>query len=75
MEKEILLVAFIWVVYRVTLYYGYQKLGIISTTLIVMLGPIFIYLLAYKFLKEKLTLRNIIASIIIIGCVVYAVLI
>jgi drug/metabolite transporter (DMT)-like permease len=72
---QVIVTAAIWVAYRIILYYGYTSIGIIETTLMVMLGPVFIYLFAWKFLKEKLTWRNIIASIIIIGCVLYTVLI
>jgi drug/metabolite transporter (DMT)-like permease len=61
----------IWTLYRVTIYYGYIHLGVISTTLVFMLSPILVYFFAWKFLKEKPSLRNIIASIIIICCVVY----
>lgn len=65
----------IWTIYRVTVYYGYIHLGVISTTLVFMLSPILIYFFAWKFLKEKPSLRNLIASIIIICCVVYGVFI
>jgi len=68
----ILLTGIIWFVYRIVLYYGYTHYGIIFTTLMVMLGPIFIYLFAYKFLKEKLNWRNIIAAVVIVLCVLYA---
>lgn len=61
-----------WFIYRVAVYYGYMSLGIISTTLITMLSPVFVYAFAKIFLKEKLRWKNIIASIIIIACVVYA---
>jgi drug/metabolite transporter (DMT)-like permease len=61
----------IWVLYRIIMYYGYVHLGIVSTTLAFMLSPIFIYLFAWIFLKEKPNWRNIIASIIIILCVLY----
>lgn len=64
----------IWVVYRVAIYFGYLKYGVIFTTLIVMLGPIFVYALASIFLKEKLNWKNIISALIIIACVVYAIL-
>lgn len=64
----------IWVIYRIMVYYGYLELGVIFTTLILMLGPLFIYLFTWKFLKEKLNWRNIIASIVIIGSVLYALL-
>ncbi len=62
----------IWIIYRVIVYYGYLTLGVIFTTLIVMLGPIFVYLFARIFLKEKVSKRNIIASGIIILCILYA---
>jgi drug/metabolite transporter (DMT)-like permease len=68
----ILLTAAIWVVYRVIVYYGYLKIGVIFTTLLVMLSPIFIYLFAKIFLKEKLSWRNIVASLVIAASVVYA---
>jgi drug/metabolite transporter (DMT)-like permease len=63
--------ALIWVVYRVVVYYGYTSLGIAETTLMIMLGPIFIYLFAWKFLKEKISKRNIVASIVILASVLY----
>jgi drug/metabolite transporter (DMT)-like permease len=72
---HIFIIAIIWVIYRVIIYYGYLNAGIIQTTLIVMLGPIFIYLFAWKFLKEKPTWRNLIASLIILCCVLYVAII
>lgn len=69
---HIFITAAVWVVYRIAIYYGYMKIGIISTTLMLLLGPIFIYLLAWKFLKEKPSWKNIIASLIIVACVAYA---
>ena len=71
----ILITGAIWAIYRIVIYWGYTNLGIIFTTLIIMLGPIFIYLLAWKFLKEKIRWKNILAALIILACVVYAVLI
>ena len=69
---QIFFTGLIWIVYRIAVYYGYLKIGVISTTLILMLGPIFIYVLAYFILKEKMSWRNFLASIIIIASVVYA---
>jgi drug/metabolite transporter (DMT)-like permease len=62
----------IWVIYRIAVYYGYLKYGIIFTTLIVMLGPIFVYSFAKIFLKEKLSWKNLVAAGIIIICILYA---
>jgi drug/metabolite transporter (DMT)-like permease len=69
---HLIILGVIWVVYRIITYYGYIKIGIISTTLILMLGPIFIYTFAKIFLKEKINKRNIISSVIILACVAYA---
>ena len=63
----------IWIVYRGILYYGYLTYGIVFTTLLFILAPIFIYLFAKIFLKEKLTWRNIIAAIIIVVCISYVI--
>ncbi|MFH1917669.1 MAG: DMT family transporter [Nanoarchaeota archaeon] len=71
-KYEIFGIGILWVVYRLIVYYGYLHYGVIFTTLIIMLGPVFIYLFAWKFLKEKLELRNIVAAVVIVGCVLYA---
>jgi drug/metabolite transporter (DMT)-like permease len=70
----ILVAGVLFVIYRVATYIGYVQYGIMFTTLIIMISPIFVYFLANKFLKEKLNWKNIISSIIIIACVLYAVL-
>jgi drug/metabolite transporter (DMT)-like permease len=64
-----------WVAYRVALYFGYSRYGVTFTTLIIMLSPVFIYVIANIFLKEKLSWKNILSSIIIVACVVYAILV
>lgn len=69
---QIFLTGLIWIVYRIAVYYGYLKIGVISTTLVLMLGPIFIYALAYFILKEKISWRNVLAAIIIVASMIYA---
>lgn len=69
------IVSFIWIFYRVILYWGYEQLGIIFTTILLILTPVFIFIFAKIFLKEKATLRQIISAVIIIICVVIAVII
>lgn len=68
----IFLTGVIWVIYRIIIYYGYINLGVISTTLILMLGPIFIYTLAYFFLKEKISWKNLIAAAVVVASIIYA---
>jgi len=72
---HIFITGIVWVIYRTIVYYGYLNLGVIFTTLILMLGPVFVYLFARIFLKEKIEIRNIIASMVIIACVLYATLV
>jgi len=71
-KLQIFITGAIWVAYRIVVYYGYINYGVIFTTLMIMLGPIFIYLFAHLFLKEKADWRNIVAALIILGCVLYA---
>lgn len=68
---QILATGAIWFIYRIIIYFGYTNLGVVETTLTIMLGPVFVYLFAWKFLKEKIKIRNVISSIIIIACVIY----
>jgi drug/metabolite transporter (DMT)-like permease len=72
---QIFWISIIWIIYRIILYYGYVKIGIVSTTLMLMLGPILIYFSSCVFLKEKLNWRSILLSVVILGCVLYASLI
>lgn len=69
---QMLAIGTIWVAYRFIIYYGYVNLGVVSTTLTIMLGPALIYFFAWILLKEKLEWRNVIAGIIVLACVVYA---
>jgi drug/metabolite transporter (DMT)-like permease len=71
----ILITGAVYVGYRLATYFGYLNYGIIFTTLVTMIAPVAVYLLAWKFLKEKLNWKNIVSSIIIIGCIIYAILI
>jgi len=69
---QIFLTGFIWMIYRIVVYYGYLNVGVIFTTLLLMLGPIFIYALAYFILKEKIRWQNFAAAVIIVSSVAYA---
>ncbi len=65
-------VSFIWIAYRVLLYSSYLTQGVITTTLLFILTPVFIYIFSWKYLKEQFKWRNLIASIIIVICVALA---
>ncbi len=70
----VFLTALIWVSYRVIIYYGYGKLGIIYTTSLVILSPVLMLLFAAIFLKERPSLRQIICNAIIVVCVAASVI-
>ena len=67
-------VGIIWVLYRAIIYYGYESIGIVYTTLLFILSPVLMILFAVIFLKEKPSWRQIISTIIILVCVIAAVL-
>jgi len=67
-------VGIIFIIVRAILYWGYENLGIVYTTMILsILSPILILIFARIFLKEKMTKRHIISTIIILICVVAAI--
>jgi drug/metabolite transporter (DMT)-like permease len=69
-----LILGFIWTAYRTIIYYGYETYGIVFTTMILILSPVFLFIFAVIFLKEKPKKRNIISSAIILVCVILAVI-
>src|SRR3989344_810066 len=64
---EIFITGAIWVAYRLLVYYGYLNIGVVFTTLLLMLAPVFVYAFAHFFLKEKMSWKNFVASIVIVG--------
>lgn len=75
LKSNMILIGAIWVFYRFLLYTGYNLYGVIFTTLMFILAPVLIYISAIIFLKEKPTIRNTIASAIILACVAYAIIV
>ena len=63
------------VVYRLIIYYGYQNIGIILTTILFLLSSVLIYLSAAIFLKERIKKQQIISSIVIIVCIILSIII
>lgn len=56
----------------ILVFYGYKNLGIVLTTLILMLGPVLTYLFDFVFMKEKLKPKTIAAAVVILLSIVYA---
>lgn len=52
-------------------FYGFQTLGVIETTMILVMGPFFVYLASTKLFKEKLRKRDVAAAMVVVLCVLY----
>ena len=68
-----LITAFLWVSYRGILYYAYGIFGVVFTTTVFILSPVLIYIASWLFLKEKVSKKQVISSIVIVGCVLGAI--
>lgn len=53
----------------IIMFYGYQDLGVVLTTLIFLINPVAVYWLDIIILRERLKTRNIVASIVILAAV------
>ena len=68
----IFIIALMWIIYRAIIYYGYENLGIVYTTVLFILSPVLMFIFAIVFLKEKPTIRQIVSTCVILLCVVIA---
>jgi len=63
------------VVQMVLKFYGFERLGVIETTMVLLLGPIFVYIFSYLFFKEKQNfVKDAITASIIVACVLFVTL-
>lgn len=69
----ILAIGALWAIYRAIMYYGYQHLSIMLTTTMFILSPVFVFIFAIVFLKEKPNWRQIISTAVIVVCVALAI--
>lgn len=52
-------------------FYGFAKLGVIETTIILVLGPFLVYFFSAFYFKENLKKRDIFAALVVIASVIY----
>jgi|GEM_PF-757179 len=71
--KEVLLLSIAPTIYFISMLYAIQALGIVLSTLLFLVYPIFVYTGAKLFLKEKLHWRNVVSGAVVLACVVVAV--
>jgi drug/metabolite transporter (DMT)-like permease len=71
--KEVVLLSIAPTIYFIAMLYAFQSLGIVLSTLLFLVYPIFVYLGARLFLKEKLHSRLLLSGTAVMVCVVIAV--
>lgn len=70
--KILIITNILWTIGWILVFYSYTWIGVIRTTLIMMLSPLLVYVFARVFLKEKLYWKNVVALVIILICVTIA---
>lgn len=68
----ILATSFLGVAQMVSKFYGFDKYGVVYTSLVLILSPVLVYLLSTIFLHERLKARAVISFLIILACIGYA---
>ena len=66
-----ILSAIFGVVQMVLKFYGFQNLGVIETTMILVLGPFLVYVASSAFFKERLYKRDVLAAVVVVLCILY----
>lgn len=56
----------------VSKFYGFERYGVVYTSLILILAPILVYIVSTIFLHEKLKFRTVVSVIVILACIIYA---
>jgi len=71
----VVITSLLGVMHMIALFYGYQSIGIVFTTLVMSLSPALVYIFGFIFLKEKLQIKRLLGGIFIFICVIVAYLI
>lgn len=66
-----ILSAIFGVVQMVLKFYGFDNLGVVETTMILVLGPFLVYFVSAFYFKEKLFKRDIFAALVVVASIVY----
>ncbi|HOX40803.1 MAG TPA: DMT family transporter [bacterium] len=55
-------------------FYGFQDLGVMETTIILLLGPFFVYLFSYFYFREKVNAkRDLVCAAVVVACIIYSI--
>lgn len=67
----VIISAIFGVVQMVLKFYGFQSLGVVETTMILVLGPFLVYTASSLFFKERLYKRDVFAAAVVVLCILY----
>ena len=67
----IALSALLGVIYMVLRFYGYRNLGVVHTTLILIISPFLVYLCSSLLFNERLKWKTVVTGFIILVCIAY----
>jgi drug/metabolite transporter (DMT)-like permease len=67
----IILSAMFGVVQMILKFYGFQNLGVVETTMILVLGPFLVYAASSFFFRERLFKRDVLAAAVVVSCILY----
>jgi len=56
----------------ITKFYGFETLGIVYTSLILIMAPVLVYISSALLLHEKIKWRTIVSGLVILGCIIFA---
>ena len=59
------------VVQMVLKFYGFINFGVVETTMVLILGPMMVYVYSYFYFKEKLYKRDIVAAIVVVAMILW----
>jgi drug/metabolite transporter (DMT)-like permease len=59
------------VVQMVLRFYGFQNLGVIETTTILVLGPFLVYFFSFFYFKEKIFKRDVFAALVVVASILW----
>ncbi len=63
--------ALLGVVQMVLKFYGFNSMGVVETTMILVLGPFLVYFISPIWFKEKVYKRDIFAFVVLVLCILY----
>jgi drug/metabolite transporter (DMT)-like permease len=64
------------VIQMVLKYYGFRDLGVIETTMVLLLGPFMVYAFSYFYFHERsMYKKDLTCAVVVIACIIYSTLV